>query len=147
MPPPSNKNIVGSKWVFKIKRHSDGTITRYKARLGFKSSADPSLFLYFHNTTIIYLLLYVDHTVISSNSPSSIASLITSLSLEFELKDLGSTLCYFLGLQLALTSSSLSITLTKYATGLLHKHNMFHSKPSKTPFATARLSPTVHSPC
>ena len=31
VPPPSNKNIVGSKWVFKIKKHSDGTITRYKA--------------------------------------------------------------------------------------------------------------------
>ena len=28
VPPPSNKNNVGSKWVFKIKRNSDGTITR-----------------------------------------------------------------------------------------------------------------------
>ena len=117
-----------------------------KAHLGFKSSADPSLFLYFHNTTIINLLLYVHAIVITDNSPSSIASLITALGLEFELKDLG-TPCYLLGLQLALTSSSLSITQTKYATDLLHKHNKFHSKPSKTPFATARLSPTDHSPC
>ena len=117
-----------------------------KACLGFKSSVDPSLFLYFNNTTIINLLLYVHAIIITGNSPSSIASLITSLSLEFELKDLG-TICYFLGLQLALTSFSLSITQTKYATDLLHKHNKFHSKPSKTPFATARLSPTEHSPC
>ena len=30
---PSNKNLVGCKWVFKIKKHSDGTIARHKARL------------------------------------------------------------------------------------------------------------------
>lgn len=32
-------NVVGSKWVFKIKKKGDGTIDRYKARLvaqGFK---------------------------------------------------------------------------------------------------------------
>ncbi|CAM8985975.1 unnamed protein product [Rhodiola kirilowii] len=30
---PPNKNCVGSKWIFRVKRHSDGTIERYKARL------------------------------------------------------------------------------------------------------------------
>ncbi|CAN6705605.1 unnamed protein product [Malus baccata var. baccata] len=29
---PSSKNLVGCKWIFKIKRHSDGTIARHKAR-------------------------------------------------------------------------------------------------------------------
>ncbi|CAM8977134.1 unnamed protein product [Rhodiola kirilowii] len=33
MPPPHGKNSVGSKWIFRVKRHSDGTIERYKARL------------------------------------------------------------------------------------------------------------------
>jgi transposase InsO family protein len=33
VPPPLGKNIVGCKWVFKLKRHSDGSISRYKARL------------------------------------------------------------------------------------------------------------------
>lgn len=33
VPPPQDKNIVGPKWVFKLKRHSDGTIGRYKAWL------------------------------------------------------------------------------------------------------------------
>src|SRR6267142_119755 len=33
VPCPSSKNIVGSKWVFRIKRNSDSTIEKYKARL------------------------------------------------------------------------------------------------------------------
>uniref|UniRef100_A0A2N9GBG4 Integrase catalytic domain-containing protein n=1 Tax=Fagus sylvatica TaxID=28930 RepID=A0A2N9GBG4_FAGSY len=33
VPPPCGKNIVGCKWVFKLKRNSDGTISRHKARL------------------------------------------------------------------------------------------------------------------
>uniref|UniRef100_A0A2N9IWR1 Reverse transcriptase Ty1/copia-type domain-containing protein n=1 Tax=Fagus sylvatica TaxID=28930 RepID=A0A2N9IWR1_FAGSY len=31
--PPPNKNVVGCKWVYKLKHNSDGTIARYKARL------------------------------------------------------------------------------------------------------------------
>ena len=33
VPRPHNTNIVGSKWIFHTKFHSDGTIDRYKARL------------------------------------------------------------------------------------------------------------------
>ena len=33
VPRPSGKNIVGSRWIFKIKRNADGSISRYKARL------------------------------------------------------------------------------------------------------------------
>jgi len=33
VPPPEGKNIIGCKWVYKIKRKADGTIDRYKARL------------------------------------------------------------------------------------------------------------------
>uniref|UniRef100_A0A6N2MWC3 Reverse transcriptase Ty1/copia-type domain-containing protein n=1 Tax=Salix viminalis TaxID=40686 RepID=A0A6N2MWC3_SALVM len=44
MPLPSDKNLVGCKWIFKIKRHADGSIARHKARLvaqGF--SQEPGL--------------------------------------------------------------------------------------------------------
>jgi hypothetical protein len=33
VPHPLGKNLVGCKWVFKLKRNSDGSISRYKARL------------------------------------------------------------------------------------------------------------------
>ena len=42
VPVPPHANLVGCKWVFKIKLHSDGSIARYKARLvakGFHQQA------------------------------------------------------------------------------------------------------------
>ena len=33
VPRPKDKNIVGNRWVFKVKRNPDGTIHRHKARL------------------------------------------------------------------------------------------------------------------
>ncbi|KAM1422622.1 hypothetical protein ACFX2I_004733 [Malus domestica] len=33
VPPPSHRMIVGSKWVYKIKKNPDGSISRFKARL------------------------------------------------------------------------------------------------------------------
>ena len=33
VPPPEGKNIVGSRWVLKVKRNEDGSIDRFKARL------------------------------------------------------------------------------------------------------------------
>ena len=33
VPRPAGKNIVGSKWVFRLKRKADGSIDKYKARL------------------------------------------------------------------------------------------------------------------
>lgn len=32
-PAPKNKNIVKCKWLFRVKRHPDGSVSRYKARL------------------------------------------------------------------------------------------------------------------
>ncbi|KAM1079132.1 hypothetical protein ACFX2B_013731 [Malus domestica] len=44
VPLPANKNLVGCKWIFKLKRHSDGSIARHKARLVAKGfSQEPGL--------------------------------------------------------------------------------------------------------
>ncbi|KAM1714299.1 hypothetical protein ACFX12_024923 [Malus domestica] len=33
IPYSDDKNVIGSKWVYKIKRNNDGSVSRYKARL------------------------------------------------------------------------------------------------------------------
>ncbi|KAM1015750.1 hypothetical protein ACFX1T_045360 [Malus domestica] len=33
VPLPPAKNLVGCKWIYKIKKHADGSVARYKARL------------------------------------------------------------------------------------------------------------------
>jgi Reverse transcriptase (RNA-dependent DNA polymerase) len=33
IPPPPNSNVIGCKWVFKLKRKVDGTVERHKTRL------------------------------------------------------------------------------------------------------------------
>lgn len=32
-PLPSNGSVIGSKWVYKLKKNTDGSISRFKARL------------------------------------------------------------------------------------------------------------------
>uniref|UniRef100_A0A2N9IIJ0 Reverse transcriptase Ty1/copia-type domain-containing protein n=1 Tax=Fagus sylvatica TaxID=28930 RepID=A0A2N9IIJ0_FAGSY len=220
VPPPPNHNVVGCKWVYKLKTHSDGSIARYKARLvakgfhqqqvslnwplrqldvsnaflhgilkeevymsqpqgyidpqhphyvcklhksiyglkqaprawferftgqllqfGFAAStADSSLFIYRTKTTIAYLLLYVDDIVLTSNTPTFLDHLIHHLSSVFDLKDLG-PLNYFLGIQVTRDSTGLHLSQAKYATALLHKHQMLHTKPISTPcIPNTRLS-------
>uniref|UniRef100_A0A2N9IKH6 CCHC-type domain-containing protein n=2 Tax=Fagus sylvatica TaxID=28930 RepID=A0A2N9IKH6_FAGSY len=250
VPPPCGKNIVGCKWVFKLKRNSDGTISRHKARLvakgfhqqhgidfaetfspvvkpptvrlilalavtynwplrqldvsnaflhgilkeevymaqppgyvslahpnhvchlhksiyglkqaprawfesftsqlvtlGFHSSTtDSSLFIYRNGSTVAFLLLYVDDIVLTDNNALFLSQLITNLRKVFELKDLG-TLSFFLGLQIQRSSTGLTLTQTKYATDLLHKHHMQNCSPCKTPCVPhVRLSATEGTP-
>ena len=38
VPPPEEKNIVGSRWILKVKRDEDG-VDRFKARLVFSPVA------------------------------------------------------------------------------------------------------------
>lgn len=47
VPKPTNANILGTKWVFKVKALSDGSIARYKARLTAKGYGQQYLVDYF----------------------------------------------------------------------------------------------------
>jgi hypothetical protein len=42
VPSSPNTNIIGNKWIYRIKCHSDGTIARFKARLVAKGYTQAS---------------------------------------------------------------------------------------------------------
>ena len=70
----------------------------------FASTADGNLFILRHGSSIVFLLLYVDDIIITSNKSSFVSSIIKLLGVDFDLKDLG-LLHYFLDLQIDHTSS------------------------------------------
>ena len=68
------------------------------------SNVDTSLFILHSTSVSIYLLVYVDDIIITSNNPSTVQHFITLLSCRFSLKDLG-VLTYFLSIEVLLTFS------------------------------------------
>ncbi|CAL8137985.1 unnamed protein product [Prunus armeniaca] len=164
VPHTPTMNVLPNKWVFCVKRIFDGFIQRYKARLVangfhqqpgldycfsrlvsvflFSSSSvgihsDSSLFIYIHGSVCIYLLIYVDDILVTGSDPTRITTLISDLGHQFSMKDLGPA-HYFLGMELAHTSSSLSLTQTKYVVDLLKCANMREAKTVPTS-AVSRL--------
>ncbi|KAB2595380.1 hypothetical protein D8674_030830 [Pyrus ussuriensis x Pyrus communis] len=155
---PSQKNLVGCKWVFKLKRNADGSIGRHKARLVAKGfSQEPGLdfgetFSPVVKPTTVRLVLSLAahfgwslrqldvknaflHGVLQEEvyiSITVIQQVIRSLTSEFDLKDLGE-LHYFLGIQITRTDSGLFLSQSKYIQDLLQKTEMLEAKPCDTP--------------
>ncbi|RVW68255.1 Retrovirus-related Pol polyprotein from transposon RE1 [Vitis vinifera] len=90
----------------------------------------------------IYLLLYVDDMVLTGTNPALIKTLITGLSKEFAMKDLGS-LHYFLGVEVQHNSQDLFLSQTKYALDLLQRADMIEAKPISTPFVVGQHLSTI----
>ena len=63
-----------------------------------KSTTNPSLFILRGTVVTIYLLVYVDDIIVTSNNSSIVRQFITLLSARFSLKDL-SPLTYFLAVE------------------------------------------------
>ena len=74
----------------------------------------------------------MDDIIVTSNSASQVADLITAISQVFQLKDLGS-LSYFLRIHISHTKYGISLTQSKNAFNVLHWFNMENSKIVKTP--------------
>uniref|UniRef100_A0A2N9E5R8 Integrase catalytic domain-containing protein n=1 Tax=Fagus sylvatica TaxID=28930 RepID=A0A2N9E5R8_FAGSY len=111
--------------------------------IGFTASqADPSLFLYKHGSTVLFLLLYVDDIILTGNAPTAITDLIANLASAFELKDLG-PLKFFLGLQIDYKPSGFFVHQTKYAVDVLSRHNMTTCKPCSSPFVSSSKLPSA----
>ena len=94
----------------------------------------------------MYLLVYVDDIILVSSSVTAADRLISAMSGDFAVKDLG-TLHYFLGLEVSHSAGGLTLTQQKYSQDLLCRAGMLQCKSATTPMsATDRLSALDGSP-
>ncbi|XP_068305128.1 uncharacterized mitochondrial protein AtMg00810-like [Pyrus communis] len=106
--------------------------TTFLPSLGFASTyADSSLFVKHIGTEIVILLLYVDDIIVTGSASSIIQQVIESLTVEFDIKDLGN-MHYFLVIQIDRTGTSFFLSQTKYIQELLQKAEMVDCKPCDT---------------
>lgn len=78
------------------------------------------------------LIVYVDDIVVTGSDGEEITRLKSSLSREFEIKDLG-TLNYFLGIKVAKSSLGVFLHQRKYVLDLLKDSGPMGCKPCATP--------------
>ncbi|RVW47171.1 Retrovirus-related Pol polyprotein from transposon TNT 1-94 [Vitis vinifera] len=97
------------------------------------SSADHSVF-YHHNSSgqCIYPVVYVDDIVITGSDQNGIQKLKQHFFTHFQTKDL-EKLKYFLGIEIAQSSSGMVLSQRKYALDILEETDMLDCKPVDTP--------------
>ena len=124
------------KSLYGLKQTSRQWFAKFSSTIvkhGFiQSKSDYSLFTRTQGFSFIALLVYVDDILIASNDIASVTSLKQALHTEFKLKDLGN-LKYFLGLEVARSSTGISLCQRKYALDILSDSGMLGSKPVHTP--------------
>ena len=98
-----------------------------------RCETDHSVF-YHHNSLsqCIYLVVYVNDIVITGSDQEGIQRLKQHLLNHFQTKDLGK-LKYFLGLEIAQSSSGVVMSQKKYALDILEETVMLECKPIDTP--------------
>ncbi|KAJ9565668.1 hypothetical protein OSB04_001634 [Centaurea solstitialis] len=108
----------------------------YLSSLGFLSSkTNTSLFTYHRGSDTIYLLLYVDDIILTASSPTLISMVISQLSYEFPMSDLGS-LSFFLGIAASRSKSGLFLSQSAFAQEILARADMVSCNPCSTPADT-----------
>jgi hypothetical protein len=112
-------------------------------KLGFvASTSDMSLFIFRDGTSLAYLLLYVNDIVLTASSSALLQRIMTRLSSEFAMTDLGA-LHHFLGIAVMCSSDGLFLSQRQYAIELLQRAGMAECHPTSTPVDThAKLSAT-----
>jgi len=104
----------------------------YVSSIGFsQSKCDHSLFIYRKNTHMTYILLYVDDIILATSSDDLRQSIISLLSSEFAMKDLG-PLSYFLGIAVTRHQQGLFLSQKKYVEEIIARVGMSSCKPCLT---------------
>ena len=93
-----------------------------------QSYSDYSLFIYTRHLIQINVLVYIDDLIISRNDFAALKTFKSYLSDCFHMKDLGS-LKYFLGVEVARSSSGLFLCQRKYTLDIISETGLLGSKP------------------
>ncbi|KAH0709286.1 hypothetical protein KY284_010713 [Solanum tuberosum] len=111
-------------------------LKNYLLTSGFvKSHSDSSLFIMHKVGLTVYILVYVDDILVTSNHQRGVHYIIEALSQRFSLKDLG-PLLYFLGIEVIRSFVGLLLSLEKYTMDLLHEVAMDNCKYVSTPMTS-----------
>ncbi|KAB2618580.1 hypothetical protein D8674_014449 [Pyrus ussuriensis x Pyrus communis] len=119
----------------------DSTKPRHVCKLnrslyGLKQAPRACLFIK-QDSSITFILVYVDDIIITGSSRSVCQSIIAQLQTMFPVKDLGD-IHYFLGIEVHRSAKGMFLHQSKYALDLLKKTDMLGVKPCSTPY--------MHSP-
>ncbi|KAE8673637.1 Calcium-dependent protein kinase 34 [Hibiscus syriacus] len=120
----------------------------FLGRIGFHGTqADASLFIRCLGKSFTYALVYVDDIIVTGQDETEVESVISQLSQEFSLKDLGD-LNYFLGLEVQRTNHSLILRQKKFILELLERTGMRNARPVPTSMVVSpKLTQYMNAPC
>ncbi|XP_074293345.1 uncharacterized protein LOC141620346 [Silene latifolia] len=137
------------KSLYGLKQAPRAWFTRFASFIhsqGFVSSVcDSSLFIYKTASETAYLLLYVDDIVLTASIPTLLRSIISRLSNEFAMKDLGA-LHHFLGINVTRSRNDLFLSQTQYAKEIITRAKMGSCKPCSTPVEPGAKLSTATGP-
>ncbi|CAM9001561.1 unnamed protein product [Rhodiola kirilowii] len=135
--------------IYGLKQASRQWFARFSDSLvefGFVQSLnDYSLFTLSLQGDFLVLLVYVDDVVITGTSSSLINKVKQFIHNKFQIKDLG-LLKYFLGLEVARSTSGIFLNQRKYALDILTDYNFIDCKPVKTPMESKHNLGTSAAP-
>ncbi|KAA3478313.1 Retrovirus-related Pol polyprotein from transposon TNT 1-94 [Gossypium australe] len=98
--------------------------------------SDASLFVRVISGSTLYVLVYVDDIIITSNLPTSIDWFVQLLNSEFSLKDMGD-LHYFLGIEVTRSFGCLHLCQKKYIHDVLDHCSIITIKSVHTPMVSS----------
>ncbi|GKA02886.1 retrovirus-related pol polyprotein from transposon RE1 [Tanacetum coccineum] len=133
VPRPSDTNVVGSKWVFHTKYHSDGSVERFKARLVAQGFTQWKLyqldvknaFLHGHLNETVYMEQPLGFS--DPGYPNHVCQLKKAI---YGLKQ--ASRAWFQFLNMFLTTNGFTYS-TKHALDILQRASLLDSKPVATP--------------
>ena len=121
-------------------------VTALKGYGFLQSYSDYSLFTYTKGFVQINVLVYVDDLIISGNDSAAVTAFKAYLRKCFYMKDLG-VLKYFLGIEVARSSSGLFLCQRKYALDIISEAGLLGSKPASFPIEQNHQLARAAGPC